>query len=141
MSKGPATAEEERLAITTTGYGKEQLVGVPVIANGTGKEIASNVAEELRKKQIENDIKAICYDTTASNSGAHNGAVVLLEQNLKRKLLHFPCRHHIMKLLLEAAFSNAFEEKSCGPDISIFKRFQKAWTNIDKGIQQLKLCF
>lgn len=136
MNKGPGTEDEERLAITTTGYGKEQLIGVPVVTNGTGKEIASSVAAELKKKDIQHHVKAICYDTTASNSGVRNGSVVLLEQELKKKLLHLPCRHHIMELVLEAAFTEVFEEKSSGPDISIFKRFQKAWPNISKGNKQ-----
>lgn len=136
MQKGPGNKEEERLAVTTTGYGMEQLVTIAAISNGTGQAIASSVAVELEKKGIKDQIKAICYDTTASNSGTRNGSVALLEKELGRKLLHLPCRHHIMELILEAAFTKVFKEKSSGPEITIFKRFQKAWSNIDKGIEE-----
>ena len=50
---------------------------------------------------------------------------------MERHLLHFGCRHHILEIILEAAF-----EKCLGfagaPDIGLFKRFQAHWENISK---------
>lgn len=121
MSKGLSEKPEERLAITVTGNENEQLLGIPVIPSGSGKDIANGVYAALENWDILNQIKWIGYDTTASNSGVHNGAVSLLEKRLGRKLLHLPYRHHIMELILEAVFSTAFKEKSNGPDIAILK--------------------
>ena len=119
------------MAITVTGNNNEQLLGVPVISKGTGKETAQGTFEKLKEFNIDGLVKGICYDTTAANSGKYNGAVVMLEKMLKRKLLHLPCRHHILELVLEAVFSEAFREKSTGPEITLFKRFQKAWEGIE----------
>ena len=130
MAKGPNGKTEERLAITVTGNNNEQLLGVPAISNGTGKETAEGTFKKLMEFNIDDHVKAISYDTTATNSGKYSGAVVMLEKLLKRKLLHLPCRHHIFELVLEAAFSEAFQEKSTGPEIPMFKRFQKAWDDI-----------
>lgn len=133
MKKGVGLESEERLAVTTSGFGTEQIVGVPVIPTGTGKDIAQAVVKLLEEKGIENSIKGICYDTTAANSGIQNGSVVLLEKLIGRSLLRLPCRHHILELILEAVFTKVFSEKSSGPEITIFKRFQKEWPGINKG--------
>nr|XP_029713670.1 uncharacterized protein LOC115257853 [Aedes albopictus] len=85
MKKGVGLESEERLAVTTSGFGTEQIVGVPVIPTGTGKDIAQAVVKLLEEKGIENSIKGICYDTTAANSGIQNGSVVLLE-NIQREI-------------------------------------------------------
>ncbi|XP_029708295.2 uncharacterized protein LOC109401706 [Aedes albopictus] len=132
MKKGVGLESEERLAVTTSGFGTEQIVGVPVIPTGTGKDIAQAVVKLLEEKGIENSIKGICYDTTAANSGIQNGSVVLLEKLIGRSLLRLPCRHHILELILEAVFTKVFSEKSSGPEITIFKRFQKEWPGINK---------
>lgn len=71
------------------------------------------------------------FDTTASNTGAYNGACVLLEQKLGKELLHLACRHHIYELVLKGVFILCMGPTS-GPDILIFKRFQSGWQNINK---------
>lgn len=141
MSNGPRQRMEERLAVTVSGNNNEQLLGVPVIPSGAGRDIAAGVYDELEKWNITKIIKDISYDTTASNSGIHNGAVAVLEQRLGRELLHLPCRHHIFELVLEAAFTTAMKERSSGPEIGIFKRFQKAWNMIDaRSFEPMESC-
>lgn len=131
LSKGLSQKPEERLAVTVTGNGNEQFLGFPAIKSGSGKHTADGVYAELEKWGINNSIKCISYDTTASNSGIRNGAVTLLEKRLGRKLLHFPCRHHILELLLQAVFNEALRVTSTSPDVNIFRRFQKFWSEID----------
>ena len=55
----------------------------------------------------------------------------LLRRNLKKDVLHFPCRHHIMELIIGSAFEKV-TATSTGPEIQIFKRFQQ-WLDIDHG--------
>jgi hypothetical protein len=71
------------------------------------------------------------FDTTASNTGSALGACTILQQKLGRPLLHFACRHHILELVVEAAFK-PFLGPSKGPEIAIFKRFQSNWNSIDQ---------
>ncbi len=42
------------------------------------------------------------------------------------------CRHHVFELLLKAVFDTSMGCTS-GPEVSIFKRFQEYWSNLDKG--------
>ena len=76
-------------------------------------------------------MKGMCFDTTSSNTGCKNGACVLLEQKLGFELLHLSCCHHILEIVLEAAFSSCIVPSS-GPDILLFKRFQSRWQFIVK---------
>jgi len=56
---------------------------------------------------ISDKIVAVCFETTASNSGRFNGLLVLLEHLLERSLFYLPCRHHICELYLRAAFESS----------------------------------
>jgi hypothetical protein len=52
------------------------------------------------------------FDTTSSNTGATNGAAVILERMLNKQLLHLACRHHVLELIAEAVFSTVFEKST-----------------------------
>jgi hypothetical protein len=72
------------------------------------------------------------FDTTASNTGRKIGACKLLEQKMDCELLHLACRHHIHEIVLEKVFAVCLGP-STGPEILLFKRFQKKWASIKTG--------
>ncbi|GBP71070.1 hypothetical protein EVAR_49408_1 [Eumeta japonica] len=76
-------------------------------------------------------VKAMCFDTTAVNTGIHNGTCVEIEKALGRELIYLPCRHHIYELILKSAFE-VYWPTSSGPNVPIFGRFKKKWDEIDK---------
>lgn len=98
---------------------------------GTGSNTCEAVYSLLEDWNVSQDIVALCYDTTAVNTGPYAGAHVLLEAKLNRKLLALPCRHHILELHSKAAFTASFGTSSA-PTVLIFARFQKYWENIDQ---------
>lgn len=69
-----------------------------------------------------NSLEMVCFDTTATNTGQHNGAAMLLEKKLDRSLMWLPCRHYIAEILLRGVFEVYFG-KSSGPEVGIFERF------------------
>lgn len=71
------------------------------------------------------------FDTTASNTGLHAGACVLLEEKLGRDLISLACRHHIMKLIMANVFATLMGPSS-GPNIKLFQRFGEYWGSIDQ---------
>ena len=71
------------------------------------------------------------FDTTSSNIGLDLGTCTLIEIALKRELIWIACRHHVFEVMLSDVFSATVEPTS-GPDINIFKRFQKKWLIINK---------
>lgn len=125
-------ANVDRLPVVATAPSLEQLLGVPGLTSGTGLEISSAVYDNLQDWGLLDKIQAVVVDTTASNTGRLNGACVLLEQKLNRNILLLACRHHMYEDVLQGVFH---ETKLCvmsGPDIPIFKKFQKNWINISK---------
>lgn len=127
----PKRESFERLPIVISDGKVEQLIAIPELENGKGSTQARAVYEGLADWGLCDKIKAVCCDTTSSNLGHHSGAVTVLEQLLDKKLLYFPCRHHIFELVLRGAF----EEKMpgvCRPNVPLFQRFQGNWKNLDQ---------
>lgn len=58
-----------RLAINVTGFKIDQLLGVACNENGCGETEADAVYEEIESWKIKDKVVAMCFDTTASNSG------------------------------------------------------------------------
>jgi hypothetical protein len=121
----------ERLPILVSTLGEVKLLGIPKIVKATGEVMAQTVFHSVQEWELSNMVRAMCFDTTASNTGRLSGACVLLERLLERPLLHFACRHHILEIVLQSAFKSCFGPSN-GPEISIFKRFQAQWPKIDQ---------
>jgi len=123
----------ERLPILISGAGVEQLLAVPKLASGTGEAQASAVVQCLETWGIKDKITAFCFDTTSSNTGHRSGACSLIEQKLNKDILHLACRHHVMELVVGAAFEQTSFATSKGPEIRLFKRFKDQWEYLDRG--------
>lgn len=116
--------------VSSSTQGEVQLLGVPKFDSGTGKNQAQAITSLLQDWKIADRISAMVFDTTYSNTGIHKGACVELERLLGRELLWLPCRHHIIELVMTAAWDSLFG--SSGPSITIFSRFQKAWLSLNQ---------
>lgn len=119
----------DRLPILVSGSGVDQLLCIPKLSAGTGEAMASAMLEAVESWGIKDQIKAISFDTTSSNTGRKNGACVLLEGKLNSHLLYLACRHHVHEVMLEEVFAGAMGPSS-GPDIGLFKRFKSFWPHI-----------
>ncbi len=108
----------------------EQLLGVPELPNGTGEATSNAVITKVNEWGLENQVKAMCFDTTASNTGRRIGACGLIETKLGKNLLYLACRHHLPEIVIGVVFKHCFGSSS-GPDIGLFKRFREYWPRID----------
>ncbi|ESN94365.1 hypothetical protein HELRODRAFT_164196 [Helobdella robusta] len=122
----------DRLPIVVAGAGVEKLLSVPKLESGTGERQATEVHECLLEWNLEESVKALVFDTTASNSGKKNGACTLLQQKLGRNVLHIACRHHISEIILEHAFSACMSSNTSGPEIALFLRFRNEFNSINQ---------
>lgn len=59
----------DRLPILLTSCGSEQLLGVPKLDSGTGVEQALAVQSTLKQWGVSDYVKAVCFDTAATNTG------------------------------------------------------------------------
>ncbi|KAK2703548.1 hypothetical protein QYM36_018015 [Artemia franciscana] len=120
----------DRLPVLVSGKEVLQLLTVAKLPSGTGEAQASAVFGAIEDWGIPGNIRAMCFDTTSSNTGRISGACVLLEQKLGKELLSLACRHHIMELVIGAAFRVCMGSTS-SPEVPLFKRFQDYWRFID----------
>lgn len=121
----------ERLAVVLSQESGMQLLGIPKIENSTGEVMAEGVYSALIDWNAIDDIVAVSFDTTSSNTGRDNGAIAFLERSLGKTLLKLACRHHIFEIILKAVFDTKFGTTS-GPVVLIFQRFRDQWSKIDQ---------
>jgi hypothetical protein len=124
------TEKVDRVAVLVTGEDHEILLGVPPVFSSTGTAQADACLGLLREQGLEENIRGIVFDTTASNTGLSEGACVKIQHGLNRDLLWAACRHHVHEIILSDVFKKAYGQSS-GPNIELFVRFQKQWKNID----------
>src|SRR6218665_604151 len=93
-----------RMPVLVSDHGVNKLLGMPKLTSGTEENTAAAVYTLLQDWSVADRAKAMCFDTTSSNTEHRAGACILLEQKLERDLLYLACRHHIMELILAAAF-------------------------------------
>ncbi|XP_062551588.1 uncharacterized protein LOC134216805 [Armigeres subalbatus] len=126
--------QTEKIAVVTGMDGFDQIINSVFLQCGTGKAVAEAVFETLQCWNLDGVIIGKCYDTTNVNSGEKNGAAVILERMLGRKLLDLPCRHHIYELVLGTAYKTCFGRVTTSPDDMLFKSFRDEWDRLDKSV-------
>jgi hypothetical protein len=77
----------------------------------TGQAQADAMLTCLDKRNLRPKVTGLCFDTTASNTGHHSSARVLIELALGRNLLHLASRNHMMEVI-----SNATKSVHCIED-------------------------
>lgn len=94
--------------------------------------MAKVVHDHLVDWEAAEKVVGMCFDTTASNTGCKKGASQWLQKKyLKKKLLNFACRHHVLEIILKGVYITCFGETK-GPGVVIFNRFKNAWSTLDK---------
>jgi hypothetical protein len=121
----------DQTAILVTGKGVDKLLGVPKSHDGTGKTISDMVMSILQELEHEDKITAMCFDTTAANTGRLCGTCTLLEGKIEIELLHLACRHHTHDITLTDVYKCCIGPSS-GPDIKLLQSFKKNWSALDK---------
>ena len=77
-----------RLPVLISGQCVEWLLGVPKLSTGTGEAQANAVISCLKEWGVVDRVAALSFDVTASNTGRHSGACLLIERGLNKGLLH-----------------------------------------------------
>lgn len=72
---------------------------------------------------ILSQVRGLCFDTTASNTGRGRGAMVRLELALGRRLFRLACRHHVLELVVGAVVTCLFG-RSTGPTNTLFEELK-----------------
>ena len=121
-----------RLAVVVSQEEENQLLCVTKTDESSGKTEAEAVKKALEDWGLKDLIIACGFDTTSSNTGIHKGSCVLLQEMLQRQLLWLACRHHILELLVKAAYHHVFGDTKA-PDVKLFSILKdpSIWNNLD----------
>ena len=87
----------------------------------TGEAQADAVLAQVKAWSVEENIVAMVYDTTASNTGVQRGATVRLQAALGRPVFFLACRHHMSKLVVKACWYCLFEA-DLSPECKFFDK-------------------
>lgn len=120
----------DRLPVLVSNNGEDKISDVPALKNGKGVTQAEAIYDALYKWGLLDKLEAVCCDTTNSNLGCRAGAAKILEIKLEKSLLCLPCRHHMLELVLAAAYKTKMPS-SREPDVTIFKVFRENLDTID----------
>ena len=129
-----ATGSVEYLAVVLSGAPhlvEGKMLEVEEIPDGTGRTQCDTTLAVLTACKATDSVKALLFDTTASNSGIRKGAATLLMKELKRVLMWFECRHHMAELFVKPVWIQLFGEET-SPDWSDFGHFKKMFPFIKK---------
>ena len=119
-----------RLAVVLVQEQDNKILCISKTENATGRTEAEMVKQTLDDWKIAEKIIASGFDTTSSNTGVHKGAITILQELLDRQLLWLACRHHILELVVGAAFTELFGETK-SPEVTLFKILKTSWDSLD----------
>lgn len=120
----------DRLPIMVSGKDVTKLLAIPKLQSGTAAVMADACLTEIRSWGLEDRIVAMCFDTTASNTGCKGGVCIKLEMELGKDLLNLACRHHVSEIVLEKVFS--LHDSVRSPKLELFGHFREFWPQIDQ---------
>ena len=95
-------------------------MGTTGLRRSTGLQQAEAIKELLDEWDLTDSCVAMCFDTTAANTGWFSGACTLLEAILDRYFLWIACRHHMLEVVLSQVFKSIFED-FVGPSVEMFQ--------------------
>ena len=108
-----------------------KLLSVSRLSSSTGEAQFEAVKEQVLLWDVRDNIRSFTFDTTSSNTGAHKGSCVRIEEWLGRPLMWYGCRHHVGEFMAKAAWYTLFE-MDLKPTVGFFDQIKSSWDEIDK---------
>lgn len=127
--------KEEHVAILASGWdgssndANEKILEIPVITNSTGHAQKDAFIKCFSSWNLLDNLIALVFDTTSSNTGWKNGCAALVEKEVGHALLWTACRHHVYELHVRHVW-DAVNGSHNGPIEPILKMLQDIWDSI-----------
>ena len=132
--------EQERIAaiVSSPSLPHPQVLGIPPAESSKGVDQLEVLKKLLEEWGLTEHIIALGFDTTASNTGVHAGAVTLVEQYLGRACMWSACQRHVHELHVKHAAEFVFGPTT-GPTDKLFKNLRQNWGALKDNIDYLCL--
>ncbi|XP_065679805.1 uncharacterized protein LOC136094125 [Hydra vulgaris] len=135
------TVSVERIAVSVTSPDMDDtddiLLGVVQAPSSKGNDQAEAILNLLEYYDIVDQIFSVCCDTTASNTGIHSGAVVILSSILNIPLIWFLCRRHMLEIHISHFMEALTGEKTKGPRKGLYVKLQNNWCFFKKEVDKM----
>ena len=95
-----------------------------------GEVQAEAVMEQIKEWEVVENIVALVFDTTASNTGRYRGATIRLQKLLDRPVFFLGCKHYVYELIVKASWYSLFEA-DLTPNVKFFSDIQDNWSRLD----------
>ena len=127
--------EQERIAVIVSAPSlpSPQVLGVPAADSSKGVDQRDVLTKLIEEWGVTEHIIALGFDTTASNTGVHAGAVTLVEQYLGRAVMWCACQRHVHELHIKHASEYVFGPTT-GPSDKMFKKLRDNWGELKDNI-------
>ena len=132
--------KDEKLAVLVSGaphFIEGKVLGIPSLVDdennptSTGEAQFSACLDLIDEWNVKDNICAMCFDTTSSNTGAHRGACSRLQRDyFEEKVLWFGCRHHVSELIIRAVWYTLFDADN-GPENKAYQQVKDIWPDLD----------
>ena len=97
-------------------------LGIVKCKSGSSEHIFNGICQIIDEYDAWNVIKMVICDTTAVNTGRHNGVVAKIEKKMFEMGLVAPqyigCQHHILDRVLRHILDFYLEKFTCGPNLN-----------------------
>lgn len=121
----------DRIAVSVTSpefsHKEDLLLGVVPSDSGRAADQALVIQNLLEHFEVPDQVFAICTDTTATNTGRREGAVMILTRILHKPLLWLMCRHHMYEIHISHAYKAITGQESKAPRKALYSNFKKRW--------------
>jgi len=87
------------LPILVSGQDVVKLLSVPKLCDGTAARITHEIVETLEEWGLQERMKGLCFDTTASKTGVIGGVCVRFETEIGREQLILACCYHFAEIM------------------------------------------
>ena len=132
--------KHERIAVIVSSPDLDapQLLGVLPARSSKAADQEKVIIELIEDWNIKDKISALCFDTTASNTGVHSGVVVRIERYLGQACLWSACLRHVNEVHMKHGFDCVFGPTS-GPSEKLFKELKENWGCLKDSISYTSL--
>lgn len=114
-------------------------LGLPILESGTAVSYSNELIGLCDNYNLTQRVIGLICDTVVTNTGELGGVCVLFENDVKAEMLCITCRHHILEVLLSAAFRATLGPVDA-PRLTIFEQLKAEWSNLKEHGYRYRPC-